>query len=729
MTPPASQCRRALQRQIVPSKDSVWITDGLLASAFERYCRVSRTWNRKASNVPGPLESQRRLGRRRMGDASTWHCPPTPPSWAFLVPLNLTQWTWMPPTLASARENNRPRHESPAPAPASASARVDPASLLPQWLRGPVPRQLAESAVDSTSAELSDPSQSSSIVSPRPAPYAALLGGFRWAAAHADDDRLASYTGKLCSQLRQRIMLGELPPDDISLLAKEMWDTLDSRLQGSPLGHRLSLSLCRAIVSGLTSSKVFSPAIMDAQFWTALLFQIAKLPASDTLCNLFVKIMTAMPASHRPRVSQGVLAVLSCLFSAWNRATAALGGRDTRRLLDIGILPELYEKQQKISALPPCLRQAITISDVLQGATPDETKQLLSAAHRVVLREAAAWKMQNDGRALRYSWLYMLARNPHVNQDFLFDAAASLCGESLKHMQPLSVVEVSSLLLTQWASRGYLRAPKDVYRAYRRHRGKRDEAALAALFLAIFSRGDGETRKGLYLSAWKLLAKLRQKDYVIQSLTFDALTGKLPVRMLEDLACTSGDHIMAIRLRDLWSNHVVTDDRQPQWYPGVFDRYAEDIVRDPRIPAKEIWRVLDIGKLESQGITPKQRMLRHRGTFGERRAVVVEKASRAFMNAPHLSNRAAVRHVSRSFAFLKAVRGKVPDFIIQDLYRLVTKDLWENKPGRTKRLLWFLRIIERRHGLEFAWSCRLALRRWRARLMQKLISHRGGRPF
>ncbi|KAL2165142.1 hypothetical protein VTH06DRAFT_438 [Thermothelomyces fergusii] len=726
MTPSASQCRRALQRQIVPSRDSVWITDRLLASAFERYCRVSRTWNRKASHVPGPLESQRRLGRRRMGAASTWHCPPTPPSWAFLVPLNLTQWTWKPPTLAAARKSSRSQPDSTAPAPAP--ARVDSASLLPQGLPSPVARQLAESAVDSTSAELSDPSQPSPIVPPRPAPYAALLGGFRWAAAHADDGRLASYTGKLCGEIRQRIMLGELPPDDISLLAKEIWDTLDSRLQGSPLGHRLSLSFCRAIVSGLTSSKVISPGLIDGQFWDALLFQIAKLPVSDTLSNLFVKIMTAIPASRRtPQFSQGVLAVLSCFFSSWNRSEEVPGGRDTRRLLDVGFLPELYEKQQKVSALPPCLRQAIAISDILQGSTPDETKHLLSAAHRIVLREAAS--RQHDGRALRYSWLYMLARNPHVNQDFLFDAAASLCGEPLEHMPPLSVVEVSSLLLIQWASRGYLKAPKDVYRAYRRHRGKRDDAALAALFLAIFSRGDGETKKGLYLSAWKLLGKLGLKDYVIQSVAFDLLTGKLPLRMLEDLAYTSGDHIMAIRLRDLWFNHAGTGDGQPQWYPSVFGRYAEDIVRDPRVPAKEIWRVLDIGKLERRGTTLRQRMLRHRGTFGKRRAVVVETAAQAFMNAPHLSNRAVFRHVSRSFAFLRAIRGEVPDFIIRDLYRLVTQDLWENKPGRTKRLLWFLRIIEKRHGLEVAWTCRLALRRWRARLMQRLVSQGGIRPF
>jgi hypothetical protein len=545
------------------------------------------------------------------------------------------------------------------------------------------------------------------------------MDDFRWAATHADNEAFASHTYKLCSQLRQRIILGELSPDDISALANEIWSTLDRRLHGLRLGNRLCLSFCRAILSGLSGSRVLTPALMDARFWNSFLCLMSKLPADDSLCNVFVKVMTVMPEAHRPRVSEGILSVLGCFFSAWNRSSPVPEGREIRRLLDIGFLEELYEKQQKLFALPASLRQARAISEVLPCATPEQTKELLSAVHRLVYSEATA---SSKGRqALRYSWLYTLASMPHVNEDFLFDAAASL-SEAFP-TQPLSVVEVSSLLLTQWASRGYLKSPKDVYRFYRRHRGKRDDAALASLFLALFSRGKDETRKGLYRSAWKFLTRINQTDYVIRSLAFDSRTGKLPVRMLEDLACTSDDHYTAIVLHDLWSRHIMTKD-QPQWYPGVFDKYAEVIVRDPRIPAKTIWRVLDIGKIETQReLSGKTR--RHRGTFGQRRAAVVEKISKTFMNTPHLSNRAALRHVSRSLAFLRTVRGRVPDSVVRDLYRLVTRDLWEERPGRTQRLLWFLRVVERRHGLEFAWSCRLALRRWRARLASVWLSKGG----
>ncbi|KAL1840510.1 hypothetical protein VTJ49DRAFT_423 [Mycothermus thermophilus] len=714
MTPPVSQCRRALlQHHIAQPKDALWITDGLLASAFERYCRVSRTWNRKASNVPGPLESQRRLGRRRIGDASTWHCPPTPPAWAFLVPLDLTKWTWKPPSPPSTLRGNREPHDATAQSPLM--------SLLPEWLRD------SEAQTAPALPERTTPPP----VAAQPAPHIDAMDRFRWAATHGDNAALMSHTSGLHPTLQHSIILGEILPNELAGLSKEVLETLELRLGGSPAGQKLSLSFCRAVLNGLTSSRVFSATLMDVPFWNITLSQMAKLPADDELCDLFVSVMEVIPVAHRPYVSDNIVAVLGRFFSEWSRSQVVLRGQETRRLLDIVFLGD-----GKPEALPPCLRQARAISAALTCATPDETKALLQAAQDLARSEAAACTM--GGHALRFSWLQVLAQQPHVNQDVLFEAAVSFSGPSL-NLRPLSVVEISSLLLTQWASRNYLKSPRQVYRSYKEHLGERDEAALASLFLAIFARGDGKTKNGLYRSAWKLLARLGQTDAALSSLQVDAMTGTLPVRMLEDLAVTSDDHRMAISLRDLWAS--IKEDGQPQWFPGVFDKYAEAIVRDPEIPASEIWRVLDIGKIEEipkikglwkshedadpfSSAPPPSRAERrsqvlrrqNQGVFGERRAAVVEKAARAFMEAPHLSDRAALRHVSRSFAFLRAVRGHVPDFLLQDLYRLVTRDLREGRPGRTKRLLWFLMVIERRHGLHVAWKCRLLLREWRRRL-------------
>ena len=60
-----------------PSPSSaLWITDDVLADAFNRVLRVSLShnttgaWRRHGSHVPGPLEAHRRLAKRRMGGAA-----------------------------------------------------------------------------------------------------------------------------------------------------------------------------------------------------------------------------------------------------------------------------------------------------------------------------------------------------------------------------------------------------------------------------------------------------------------------------------------------------------------------------------------------------------------------------------------------------------------------------------------------------------------------------------
>jgi hypothetical protein len=727
MTPPVSQCRRALlQHRFVPSgqHDALWITDGLLASAFERYCRVSRTWNRRASNIPGPLESHRRLGRRRMGDASTWHCPPTPPPWAFLVPPDLTQWTWHPPSLPSARQATQERHDAEAQSP-----RQSLLSLVSQWLQEPN-GQVAPELLDQTPPP---------PAIAQPATHEVVLGQFRWAAAHGDNAAVVSHGHGMCETLRQSIVVGEVLPHDLSRIASEIWETLESRLHGSPDGHRLSLSVCEAVLDGLTSSKVFSATLMDTPFWNSMLAQMAKLPADDGLCDAFVRSLKVMPTNHRPHVSGSIVAVLSRFFSEWNCSPVALQSRHTKWLLNrvfldnshsnrrqLETLPACSQQATRIAAIPSYLRQAKKISATLALTceTPDEAKALFQAVHCLALEEAAS--RQAGGSALRYCWLHMLARHPHVNQDFFFDATKSFSNPSLR-LPPLSIVELSSLLLTQWASRGYLRVPMRVYHLYRHYLRKHDDAALTSLFLAIFSRRSGEEKYSLYCSAWKLLAKLGRTQDALRSLqVFYSSRGPLCVRMLEDLAMASKDHHMAIQLHDMWVNIKKTEERE--WHPVVFDRYAKAIVHDPDIPPSTIWRVLDIGKIEykfeintdDSSAEPPRRvrysLRRHSGHYGEWRAAVVEKAVWAFITAPHLSPRAALRHVSRAFTFLHHVRGQPSDALLRELYRMVTRDLRESRPGRTQRLLWFLKLVERRFGAQVAMQCRLLLHEWRTRL-------------
>lgn len=675
----------------------MWITDSLLASAFERYCRISRSWNRKASNVPGPLESQRRLGRRRMGDFNAWHCPPTPPPWGFSVPLNLSQWTWEPPSLACAAEEGRLRPDKPS---------VD--KLMPGlsgWLQDLLPQD-AVGRPAALTALLSDAGPSAVAVSRERPSFAAAMDDFRWAATHATDAALASCTKDICRELERLVFLGEMAPEDIMPLSSEIWAALESRFQGSPLGRQLCLSLFKAVLTGAATSRVFELSFLDIRFWSAAFAQLAKLPAGDELGDLFVEIMAAMPAVHRGRVSEGILSVLEVFFSAWSCSKDAPNAADITRLLDVNLLGS------QAQPLPGNLRQARAISQALQTISPGLPDGLLSAANRLVLNQAA---LSVAGlRALRYNWLCVLASMPHVNQDFWFDLAAALSGPRLETV-PMAGVELCSLLLTQWKSRGYVKSPNRFYRTYKRYSAGHDEAAIASLFMTIFRHERSEAHTGLYRSSWKLLAKLGQTDDALSSLEFDAANFELPLPMLQNLAWTSDDHHVAIRLRD-WYTGQLRRPHGPEWNPCVFEKYAKSIVLDSSLPAKEIWRVLDINSFENPKKSPWEKTRRHRGTYGERRVRIVEEVSTAFATAPDLPDRVAFRHVYQAFRYIEAVEGRVSLAVIKNLYRVATRDLRRQQPGRTRRLLWLLTVIQRTYGVELAWNCRLVLRHWRFRL-------------
>ncbi len=99
---PPHQARQAYSRLVRHRQahhgrsDSVWIGDGVLATALERYCYVSRSARaqqaqRMASSVPGPMESRRRLGKRHMTELGIHQVHPTLPPWALPVSPDLTQ--------------------------------------------------------------------------------------------------------------------------------------------------------------------------------------------------------------------------------------------------------------------------------------------------------------------------------------------------------------------------------------------------------------------------------------------------------------------------------------------------------------------------------------------------------------------------------------------------------------------------------------------------------------
>ena len=84
----------------------IWISDGLLADTFARFCHQKR----HGSNVPGPLEAQRRTSRRKNTSLAyaTHSAPSVDPSLVLTRSQNV-DW-WQAPTaceLAKGKSSQR----------------------------------------------------------------------------------------------------------------------------------------------------------------------------------------------------------------------------------------------------------------------------------------------------------------------------------------------------------------------------------------------------------------------------------------------------------------------------------------------------------------------------------------------------------------------------------------------------------------------------------------------
>jgi hypothetical protein len=93
-------CREAVRAINHPTPSSIWITDDVLAHAFNRYLCASKASKRFGSNVPGPLEAQRRLSKRRMMGLATVGGSPTFDMGAMFGsgPIPRQELRWEPPT-------------------------------------------------------------------------------------------------------------------------------------------------------------------------------------------------------------------------------------------------------------------------------------------------------------------------------------------------------------------------------------------------------------------------------------------------------------------------------------------------------------------------------------------------------------------------------------------------------------------------------------------------------
>lgn len=714
---PASQCCRVLQHQMASPRDGIWVPDSLLASAFDRYCLVSKQLRRKTGNVPGPLESRRRLGKRQIGGLNFVQSTPSLPAWALPNAVDLSKWKWEPPTPHSARSeklrNGRLAEDA-----------------LPAWLREWTPTDLEEPAPQPTRSHNATPQAPRSILDD--------LDSFRTLVLADPAADVYPELNELCQRLEKQLCLGQVASKALGNTLRDVLEALDarSRLGGDISGP--SVTIYSAVINGITSSSVWTPANFGRIVWGSLLAHLAKLPVNDDLCKLFELVMDTVHPHHHRALSKEVLSVFNSFYSAWSGTDgcdhpsvasylqAATEAEERCQCIigaagyiasDLEIAKSLLRQGNEAcqtcdnalnsaaNAISSRQRQVQAVSKAFSRLK--QNRQLIAAANQLVLSQSP--RSPETYHQLRYNWLSALAQSPRVSQDVLLEAHKTVFGEPTAHLA-LTGTEICQLLIDHWVSLGRLTHPEKFGLVFESLRIGQDSASIAALAYTVFREEKG--RSWLIEGMCGFLKAVGRLEELPGSFDYLEEAERLPVRLLERVATASDDHLVAMELHGAYVDRFERPD-EADWDPRTWWKYLDAIFMDPAVSPSRLWKLLGIEFYEDMVKPEEPWQRKQRCSHGTESAAIVANLAVRFAYADHLENRVAYRHVSQCVLFLERYIGKVPPTVLQALYHVVSRDLAEGLPGRTTRLQWFLDVIERQCGEQISGECALLLQHWR----------------
>ncbi|KAK1997525.1 hypothetical protein LX36DRAFT_68576 [Colletotrichum falcatum] len=663
---PTARCCRAVQQQIRTPLENIWITDGLLASAFERYCHVSRLTRRKSSSVPDPLENRRRLGKRKMTDLHM-NTQPTLPPWAMDFLPDLSQWTWQPPTQRSSEETR----------------------VLLSQQRQLVPWKIPRWWTSNVEPKEEEPNTAGAQSQPEIGFYNQLAKA-RAAVAASTSGVIGPAYFNFIVGLQHDLELGILDPEVVKMAVS----TFPSSLIGTGVDDEVvnaSIEMfLSAVVNGIAASKVLGPQEFDASLWNLVMCNASQLPADDAAILLFQRTLEAIPLCYVNDAHEAIIAAVQTL--------AVCHSPEGGRAADIGA--------------------------ALHRLSPADHGALLDKMETRIYEGSAAFE-EEPRQKLRFFWLQILAHMPHVDTNYLLDA----CVRSAYFDREAFICvgrDLSRLLIQQWASRGYLWNHEAVKAAWDRDSCNHAELNFASLVVHIsLLEPEGyrnERHVALLMSLFKALRRLGCEGELMASLrSYCKARRKLPILPFKIVAMASCDYKTALETFLLLNRQppkrlegkVETQWDWTDWPP----RHIKSMIEDDSISPAHIWAVVDCGVIRSFKNVVRQRSLM------KKRARLMEDMALWFSQAPHLTDNKALWNVCRSLGWLRGHDIALSHKCLVAVLRVVTRELKRGEKGRTRRLAWLIGLVEKYQGPEEREAVAAVLQRWR-RANQELYEAR-----
>ena len=702
-------CGHSVRRHLRTNSEGIWVTDSVLARAFERYCAASPAARRHVSFVPGPLESRRRLGRRHMTELYSFQSHASLPPWALDMPPDLSNWNWRPPT---------PEINSINSSMVNTSEDRSAQRWLPNFL-DPSSRRV-ETAIPMDS-EADGPSLGEDDVE-RDMQW--LMEQIRFKGSADIQPSIDIFTDSLKAHAKN----GDLERRHLYQVLATLPTLLvaNHNKEGPPAGLASLLDgICEAAgLVNVRSNKSQCPA----SFWANVLDQLAILRGQPSACDIFAKVMSFIQPHDVHDVRHSIKALLVSVSK--NLSTLQRAGPSskaaTAHAADIATEvykhPELWPRAIKHI---PYQRYAIPITEGLKYL--EGTRLAATLPH--LITAAVRSTTQRNGHKIRLFWLSVLARLPFVRQKLLFKMMSQLCGTDCASRK-LSDQETIQLLVLHWTSQGYLARPLDIL-PLRPDKSLPPLPVMVELIVTLCREMESPRQLSMLESLCKCLIHTGRLGGVVDLSEALCLTSDiLHARALVLLAVACPDHVLVMKLRSFTFRHA---DKLPEgtkklikerWNWRFWAAKTKELCRDPSIDPKDMRRVLEMRQVRISRKRHDANMKEAKRTkFLSKRTVQrIEESARQIATYIAMEaqpgrefHRTALHLVRHRINWLRSFGIKPTAPLLDTLTRLLMVDLQKGDLGRNTRFRWLLKLIRDSQGAAAADAVARELTHWRSR--------------
>jgi HPt (histidine-containing phosphotransfer) domain-containing protein len=699
-------CRAAVHRSIRARSEAIWITDDVLSRALQRFCLIALPLQRNASSVPGPMESRRRIGKRRiahLSEAFNTTGQDFGLLWGLTGASDRQQWEW-----------EAPSRRQPLPA-------IDGTPHLPAWLSDYEPISVDDLRDTSEVEESILDREGLSKISEND------LRTFKEALKASSTQRIQDLCDTFNQSFKQKLILGlvsrEMLIESLQNVTEAIRQVTDDKL----LADLYCLLFYKATWHGMTGCKVLWPADFGADLLNKLLVLLGELHCAPAVQDLAIDVICTASQDHLTHMEDGVLKVAKAWLSSWSSV-----GIDCE-LANMELTPShhLEPVMPKRQSLKESAANLVKFLGQLQS---NITPPILHASTDHLISIFANLNRSFEIlRTLRYSWLSVIANMPRVGETLLLEiwsrmdfspASSKNSGHYAPNIRPLRLRESCNLLLDFWISHGQIK----------------EAGNLRATYLEIAQKSGHSDSAGSLLQA---LNQCKERWWSKAECLFRILRGQgkpkavygvfrgLLAQNLIPAAYSVGREIyymsridprLALEMYKLY-NRVEHDKTRflLDWCPNL----VIAMIRSPDFAPAEIWSVLRVPVLD-----PKRRSMSCK-PLHPARIRLIHRMALEFAAADCRSPRLALRNVVQCMLYLR--RHGVP--VSTDLSRALTeagiaRSILDQRCIGRRKAEWIIEIVRQVEGCEVSTKMDQILQTWLTkRIAEQKRLNREGNPL